>query len=65
MAERVRFFEGKKYLWDGLEYESEEKARAKERKYSENGFDVQVWPEGEAVLLYTRRVVKEVVVEGG
>jgi hypothetical protein len=65
MPEQVRYFEGKKYLWDGGEYDSEENARAKEKEYSDNGFEVRVWRKDGTVLLYTRRVVKEVVVEGG
>ncbi|KPK67739.1 hypothetical protein AMJ82_09980 [candidate division TA06 bacterium SM23_40] len=65
MPERVRYFEGKKYFWDGEQYDREESARAKEKEYRGKSFDVRVWPEEGTVLLYTRRVVKEVVVEGG
>jgi len=65
MPERARYFEGKKYFWDGGEYDSEQSAKAKEKEYSDNGFEVRVWQGEGAMLLYTRRVVKEVVVEGG
>ncbi|KPL25422.1 MAG: hypothetical protein AMJ75_00800 [Phycisphaerae bacterium SM1_79] len=65
MAEKVRFFEGKKFLWDGEEYDSEKKAKSVEQEYSGKGFEVRVWPEDGKVLLYTRRVVTEVVVDEG
>ena len=63
MAEKIRFFEGKKFLWDGEEYDSEEQASSVEKQYSEKGFEVQMWREEGKVLIYTRRVVTEVVVE--
>ena len=65
MAERVRFFEGKKFLWDGEEYDDKKTAESVQNQYSEKGFEVQMWPEDDKMLLYTRRVVTEVVVDGG
>ena len=63
MADKIRLFEGKKFLWDGEEYDDKGKADTVEKQYSENGFDVQSCSEGGRVLLYTRRVVTEVVVD--
>lgn len=63
MAERARFFEGKKFLWDGKEYDSEEAAREVAEEYAKSGFEVEVSQEQGKVLLYTRRVVTEVVVD--
>ena len=63
MAEQARFFDGKKFMWDGEEYDSEEKANVARKQYSENGFDVHVCREEGNVLLYTRRVVTEIVLE--
>ncbi|MFB0555913.1 MAG: hypothetical protein ACETWQ_21620 [Phycisphaerae bacterium] len=63
MAERTRFFEGKKYMWDGQEYENEEQASSVEKQYTEKGFEVQMWREEGKVLIYTRRVVTEIVLE--
>ena len=63
MAEKVRFFDGKKFMWDGLEYDDEEKAGSVEKEYAEKGFDVQSCSEDGKVFLYTRRIVTEVVVE--
>jgi hypothetical protein len=63
MAEKTRFFEGKKYMWDGQEYDSEEKSSSVEKEYAEKGFEVRACRENGKVFLYTRRVVTEVVVE--
>ena len=63
MAEKVRFFDGKKFMWDSEEYADKKKAEEAEKRYSENGFEVQSCDEDGKVLLYTRRVVTEVVVE--
>lgn len=63
MAERTRLFEGKKYMWDGQEYDNEEQASSVEKQYTEKGFEVQMWREDGKVLIYTRRVVTEIVLE--
>jgi len=63
MAEKTRLFEGKKYMWDGQEYENEEQASSVEKQYTEKGFEVQMWREEGKVLIYTRRVVTEIVLE--
>jgi hypothetical protein len=55
--QKAYFVNGKKFLWDGKAYESEEEARATEEDYRENGFEVQRLSAGTAVLLYTRRSV--------
>ncbi len=63
MAERTRLFEGKKYMWDGQEYDNEEQASSVEKQYTEKGFEVQMWREDGKVLIYTRRIVTEIVLE--
>jgi hypothetical protein len=63
MADRVRFFEGKKFMWDGEEYSAKKDADEAKKQYAEDGFEVESRREGEKVLLYTRRIVTEVVVE--
>jgi hypothetical protein len=65
MPAQVQIFDDKKYLWDGREYETEQAARDQEKEYAENGFEVRLWPESGQVLLYTRRIVTEVVVDEG
>jgi hypothetical protein len=63
MTEQARFFEGKKFMWDGEEYESEKQAGSVEKEYSEKGFEVQSCKEDGKVYLYTRRIVTEIVLE--
>ena len=63
MAEKTRFFEGKKYMWDGQEYDKEEQASSVEKQYTEKGFEVQMWREEGKVLIYTRRIVTEIVLD--
>ncbi|MHC4204378.1 MAG: hypothetical protein ACYSTT_06980 [Planctomycetota bacterium] len=64
MAEQARFFDGRKYMWDGEEYDSEKSAKAAQKQYKENGFEVELCRDDEGkVLLYTRRVVTEIVLE--
>jgi len=64
MAEQARFFDCKKYMWDGEEYDSENKAKDAQKKYEENGFDVELYRDDEGkVFIYTRRVVAEIVLE--
>jgi hypothetical protein len=63
MAEQVRFFEGKKFMWDGEEYDEKEKADEVEKQYSEKDFEVRSCNEDGKVLLYTRRVVTEIEID--
>ncbi|MHC4570039.1 MAG: hypothetical protein ACYTE3_30315 [Planctomycetota bacterium] len=63
MAEKVRFFDGKKFMWDCEEYADKKTANEAQEKYSADGFEVQSCSEDGKILLYTRRVVTEVVVE--
>ena len=51
MAEKVRFFDGKKFMWDSEEYADKKKAEDVKKQYSENGFEVQVvTKEGEQLV---------------
>ena len=63
MADQARFFDGKKFMWDGQEYESQKDAKAAQKQYSENGFDVQLYEEDDKVFIYSRRIVTEIVLE--
>ena len=63
MAEQARLFEGKKFMWDGEEYEDEKQAGSVEAEYSEKGFEVQSHQEDGKVYLYTRRVVTEIEID--
>ncbi len=63
MPENLRFFDRRKFVWDGQTYDSAG-ASAKRCQYEAQGFETQIVEENGQFLLYTRRVVKEVVVDG-
>ena len=56
--------EGNKYMWDGAEYASRDEAQAKANTYQADDFETQITEEEEKFLVYTRRVVTEIVLEG-
>jgi len=62
--ELARIFNGKKFMWDGRRYTDEKERREIAQKYQDDGFEVEMVEEGGEYFLFTRRVVKEVVVEG-
>ncbi len=64
MPERVEMHVGKKFMWDGRRYESEEKAKEIEENYKKDGFETLLIKEGDDSFVYTRRVVTEIVLEG-
>jgi len=63
MAVKVRYFDGKKFMWDSSEYADKKDVDEAEKKYTKDGFEVRSCSEDGKVLLYTRRVVTEVVVQ--
>ena len=63
MTEKARIYDNKKFMWDGEEYDDENKAKEVEKEYSEKGFEVQTFNEDGKILIYTRRVVTEIVLD--
>lgn len=63
MADRARLFDGRKLLWDGVDYDGEQEARTAGQTYAEQGFEVEVWVADGKAFVYTRRVVKEAAIE--
>jgi len=55
---------GKKFMWDGVVYESKKEAQDMMQKFKNDGFEVELIEEEKQHLLYTRRVVTEIVLEG-
>jgi hypothetical protein len=51
-------------MWDGVVYKSETEAREVMEKYSNDGFQVEFIEEEKQYLLYTRRIVTKIVLEG-
>jgi hypothetical protein len=60
----ARIFNGKKYMWDGRSYEDEQEMKKVKQEYQGQGFDVESIAENKKYYLFSRRVVKDVVVEG-
>lgn len=54
--------DGKKFRWDGQLYATQEEASCVEESYHRDKFEVRMVEQDGKFLLYTRRVVKEVVV---
>ncbi len=51
-------------MWDNVEYPDMAAAKAAAETYEKNGFETRVVEEGDSALVYSRRVVSEIVVEG-
>ena len=62
--EIAKKFDDQKFMWDGKIYESESEAKEVMERYNLNNFETKMVEEEGKYLLYTRRVVTEVVVEG-
>ncbi len=57
-------FNGKKFMWDGRTYTNEKQRREIAQKYKDDGFEVQMVDDGGQYFVFSRRGVKEVVVDG-
>ena len=64
MPDSSRLINGKKFMWDGVVYKSKEEAQDVMEKYKKDNFKVELIEEEKQYLLYTRRVVTEIVLEG-
>jgi hypothetical protein len=49
-------FDGKKFLWDGVNYESRDEAQKALETYKQQGFDVELVENDDHFLVYSRRV---------
>ena len=61
--DNVKFFDEKKFMWDGRTYISESEAINIKAEYEKNNFENRIVQEEEKYFLFTRRVVSEVVIE--
>jgi hypothetical protein len=57
--------DGKKFVWDKGIYSTEAEAKEKMTQYHKHNFEVTLLNEEGKHLLYTRRVVTEIVLEEG
>jgi len=60
----VMFCQGDKFMWDGELYETHEAAEVKRKKYADHDFETQLVQQEGKFLVYSRRVVTEIVLEG-
>ena len=56
---------GKKFMWDKGNYFTEEEAHEKMARYEKDGFEAECVEENGKYLVYTRRLVTEIVLEEG
>ena len=54
--------DGKKFMWDGRIYATREEAASAAEAYRNDNFEIQLLEQGGQFLVYSRRIVKEVVV---
>ena len=52
----ARKVNGKKFMWDGVVYDSDESAQQVMEDYAKDGFEVEKVVEGGQFLVYSRRV---------
>jgi hypothetical protein len=64
MPDIAKLIDGKKFMWDGEVYESEKEAQEVKQKYADDNFEVELVEEENKYLLYSRREVTEIVLEG-
>jgi hypothetical protein len=64
MPDSFKILDTKKFLWDGETYDTKDAAAEAENKYKTDNFETRLLEEEGKFLVYTRRVVTEVVVEG-
>jgi hypothetical protein len=57
--------DGKKYMWDKGTYSTEAEAKERMAEYQKHNFEVALLSEEGKHLLYTRRIVAEIVLEEG
>lgn len=65
MPESFLILDGKKFMWDGETYEGMEQAKTAEDSYKKENFHTKIIEEEGKPLVYTRREVAEIVLEGG
>jgi len=59
-----RIIDGKKFMWDGSTYNDEKSALEISQKYKSDGFETKVIEEEDKYFVFSRRIVKEIIVEG-
>ena len=63
MANLATKIDGRKFMWDKGYYSTEEEAHEKMAQYEKDGFEAECVEENGKYLIYTRRLVTEIVLE--
>ncbi|MFZ2087012.1 MAG: hypothetical protein WAU47_00425 [Desulfobaccales bacterium] len=58
-APLARKIEGKKFMWDGVNYESRDAAEQALLAYKEAGFEAELVEDEEQYFVYSRRLASE------
>jgi hypothetical protein len=64
MPDSFKIIDSKKFMWDGETYEGMDQAKAAEENYKKEKFETMIIEEEGKPLVYTRREVTEIVLEG-
>jgi hypothetical protein len=54
----ARKVDGKKFMWDGAEYQTRAQASQAMEAYASEGFEVKMFTEEDKFLVYSRRVAE-------
>jgi hypothetical protein len=65
MPDLATRIDGKKFMWDTYSYSTEQEAHEKMARYREDGFEAECVEEDGKYLVYTRKIVTEIVIEEG
>lgn len=65
MTNIAKAIDGKKFMWDKGTYSTEAEAKEKMANYEKDGFETRLVKEESKFLVYTRRVVTEIILEEG
>ncbi|MBL6949105.1 MAG: hypothetical protein ISR57_00525 [Bacteroidales bacterium] len=61
--DNVKFFNGEKFMWDGITHENENNMQKMKAEYETNNFEIRIIQEEEKYFLFTRRVVTEIIID--
>jgi hypothetical protein len=60
----ARKVNGKKFMWDGVVYDSDDQTQQVMEDYAKDGFEVEKFVEDGQFLVYSRRVAEVAPTEG-
>jgi len=64
MPDLAKLVDGKKFMWNGQEYTDRDSAEQVKETYLKDGFEVLIFEEEDKFMVYSRRLVTEIVLDG-